>query len=206
MPWSQIMHQPHVPGARPRPRHADARHVAVLAVTVLAAACGGSESSGAQAVASGPPVRIDACALLSAADVGTALGTTVSEPTKREAGSGDSLATICLYDGGWPNSVNLTVRQSARAGEAGTSMDLVADLNKDLDDLAADSTTADLVEGGRWEALDIQGHAAAVRDAGEGGWTVAVRKDGRRAVEVMINAPSKEAGVALARTVMDRLK
>ncbi len=138
--------------------------------------------------------------------MGGVLGTTVSEPNKREASADNSLATICVYDGGWPNSVNLTVRQSRNAGQAGTSAALTAELNQDLDDMAADSTTADLVEGGRWEALELTGHAAAVRDAGEAGWTTAVRKDGMRRVEVLINAPTREAGVALAGMVMERLK
>ncbi len=175
-------------------------------LVVLATACGGESAGGNEAASEGPLERIDACALLTPAEVGGVLGTTVSEPNKREASAGNSLATICIYDGGWPNSVNLTVRQSKNAGQAGTSTELTAELNQDLDDMAADTSMADLVEGGRWEALELTGHAAAIRDAGEGGWTTAVRKDGMRRVEVLINAPTRDAGVALAGMVMERLK
>ncbi len=192
-----------------------ARHAATLGavgvLVALTAGCGGGADSAAGSASGGAAdtdaslTRIDACGLLSPAEVGQALGVAVSEPTRRESGTETSLATICVYDGGWPNSVNLTLRQSVRAGAAGSSAELADELNDDLDAMAADSSMADLVEGGRWEALEIAGHAAAVRDAGEGGWTVAARKDGRRAVEVLINAPTRESGVALARTVLGKL-
>ncbi len=180
-----------------------------LAMLSLLSACGGGDGGGgasAGEAAAGTPTRIDACALLSTDDVGQVLGTTVTGPSRREAGDDSAFATICIYDGGWPNSVNLTVRQTSNAGQATTSAELAADLNQDIEDMAESESMADLVEGGRWQPLDMEGHAAAVRDAGEGGWTTVVRREGHSAVEVMINAPNREAGVALARIVMDRLR
>ena len=47
--------------------------------------------------------------------------------------------------------------------------------------------------------IEIKGHAAAVRDTGEGGWTVAVKKGGSSSVEVLANAPTREAGVGSGR-------
>ena len=90
--------------------------------------------------------------------------------------------------------MNLTVRQSANPGAATSSAGLAAELNGDLDDMAADSTMSDLVEGGRWEAVEMAGHAVAVRDAGEGGWTTAVRKDGQAAVESSSTPPRGRRG------------
>lgn len=198
----------------PLPRRAPTRGLAslgALSLLLLLVGCGGGDGAGSDAgsgdqAAPGALARIDACALLSTDDVGQVLGTTVTGPSKREAGDESALATICIYDGGWPNSVNLTVRQSTNPGQATTSATLAADLNEDIDDMAESETMADLVEGGRWQPLEMEGHAAAVRDAGEAGWTTVVREEGHAAVEVLINAPNREAGVTLARMVMDRLR
>ena len=133
------------------------------------------------------------------------LGTSVTGPNKREATSGSTLATICTYDGGWPNSVNLTVRQSDSSRPAIDSEALAAELNEAIDDMEQSESMDDLVEGGRWMPIEMAGHAAAVRDTGEGGWTVAVKKGGSSSVEVLVNAPTREAGVQLAGMVMPRL-
>lgn len=179
--------------------------LAVAAAVVLTACGGGSDAPRGGAEADrGPLVRIDACNLLSPAEVGQTLGTPVSEPSEREAGSDGSLATICVYDGGWPNTVNITVRQSAQPGQKSTSAELAARLNQDLD-TAADSAMPD-IEGGGWQPLEMAGHAAAVRDAGEGGWTTVVRKNALGSVEVLVNAPTREVALAVAGAVMERLE
>lgn len=187
------------------PRHAGRGLTPLVTATLVLLASGCRDASSGQQ-AGAPDARIeDPCSLLSPADVGQALGTTVGEPNEREATSGSTVATICVFDGGWPNNVNLTVRQSAGSGPAVDSDALAAELNESIDDMEDSESMSDLVEGGRWQPLDMPGHAAAVRDAGEGGWTVAVRKGGRSAVEVLINAPTREAGVKLAGMVMARV-
>jgi hypothetical protein len=172
-------------------------------LVLLAPGCG--DTSDDQRAAQ-PEARIeDPCALLSTTEVGQALGTTVTGPDEREATSGTTLATICVFDGGWPNNVNLTVRQGESSRPAIDSEALAAELNEAIDDMEESESMNDLVEGGRWLPLDMAGHAAAVRDAGEGGWTVAVKKGGRTSVEVLLNAPSRGASVQLAGMVMTRL-
>lgn len=182
-----------------------------LCAQIFTLACGGGgDSEGGSRVAESL-TRVDACSLLTPAEVGDAIGVPVAEPTRREADGGyapegvpRSLVTICIYDGGWPNAVNLTVRQSGSWGPPTTSAALAARLNEDLDD--ADPDTAGLIEGGRWSALSLDGHAAALRDAGEGGWTATVEKDAQDAVVVLLNGPTREAVATLAGIVMSRLQ
>ena len=65
----------------------------IVAACLLAAGCGDKTAAVASAGA------IDACTLLTAADVETVLGTAVGEPQTRSSGKGDFWVATCNYSG-----------------------------------------------------------------------------------------------------------
>ena len=177
-----------------------------LSLTGLTA-CGGGERAGGGAQ---ELTRIDACNLMTKAEVEAALGSTVDEPTKHESeqaygpeGAGRLFTTQCYWSGQLPAAMGLVFRQSGPGGKQVTSLELASDLNESLDKAGPDE--AALFGDARWDPIDLSGHAAAALPIADAGWNIMVREGGRSEIEFTLSVPTREMGVELARTILSRL-
>lgn len=153
---------------------------------------------------------VDACSLLTKAEVETALGAAVDEPygTERDAYApgGRGVMTQCNYDRGLTDGVAVVVRQFTGEGftERTTSAEWVEELEAEFAEQRADPDLADGVPPGGARPVDIPGHAA-VAVLWDGFVTLSVRIDGQQRRQVMVTAPTLEIARGLASTALSRL-
>ncbi|KAA6181833.1 hypothetical protein F2Q65_18835 [Thiohalocapsa marina] len=125
--------------------------ILILGASVLSAGCG-SDDGGTQAVA-----KLDACAVLTAQDVGAVLGANAVETEAGQHGDGDFWASSCRYqvvgaDAMLAASLMLRPHHSA-AGAAQAYADYDNDLATQLGEGARLSPVAGLGEKAGWQAF-----------------------------------------------------
>ncbi|WP_296805850.1 hypothetical protein [Thiocapsa sp.] len=126
-----------------------------LAIPLLLAGilCGPRAAVGAEAA--GPP-PVDACALLTKADVEAVYGSIVGEPNGKELGSGPFWVSMCNYDNAHTDapmlSVGLLVKAHGAADPTQAYADYADALRRELGDVAVSVPVEGLAGPAGWDA------------------------------------------------------
>lgn len=106
----------------------------------------------------GPPAAqpIDACALLTQADIEEVFAAAVGAPNPKSAGRGPFWVSMCHYDNAHTEapmlSVGLLVKAHGAPDPAQAYTDYVAELRRDLGELAAPASVEGLAGPAGWDA------------------------------------------------------
>ena len=103
----------------------------------------------------GPP-PVDACALLTKADVDAVYGSVVGEPSVKELGSGPFWVSMCNYDNAHTDapmlSIGLSVKAHGAADPAQAYADYVDELRRELGEVAVPLPVEGLAGPAGWDA------------------------------------------------------
>lgn len=180
----------------------------LLGCFLFVIACGGT--AGGDAAADPETQAIDACSLLTKAEVEQLLGATVDEPQGTEGETsvpgGQGLRSQCNYDRGVTDGVAIVVRQflgeSDRLTRVATSAEVAEELEAGFADDRADPELAPSLPS--VEPVDLAGHAAAavVWDSFVN-LTVHVR--GQTRLQLAVTAPTLEVAREIVLLALSRL-
>ncbi|HSO82850.1 hypothetical protein [Thiocapsa sp.] len=136
---------------KPRSTLAGFRLVPTLLLAgMLCGPCAAVRAEGA-----GPP-PVDACALLTKADVDAVYGSVVGEPNGKELGSGPFWVSMCNYDNAHTDapmlSVGLLVKPHGAADPAQAYADYVDELRRELGEAAVPLPVEGLAGPAGWDA------------------------------------------------------
>jgi hypothetical protein len=102
------------------------------------------------------PPPVDACALLTKADVEAVYGSVVGEPNGKELGSGPFWVSLCNYDNAHTDapmlSVGLLVKGHGAADPAQAYADFVDEMRRELGDVAVPVPVEGLAGPAGWDA------------------------------------------------------
>lgn len=180
----------------------------IVGLTLATTACGSGQEETAAGGSGDPIERIDACSLLTAAEVEAALGRAVAEPMRTEQDgfhpAGTSLVTVCNWDaGGLTDGVALTLRQYPVGGPARSSEEWAEEVREQYEGERSDPDLADLPEID-FLPMDFGSHSA-VANVWEDFTVLEVYVDRTGAIQLGVSAPTTEVAEELARTAVSRL-
>jgi hypothetical protein len=135
------------------PRSTSAGSRLVIPLLLAGMLCGSGAAVEAEDAA---PPSVDACALLTKADIEAVYGSVVGEPNGKALGSGAFWASMCNYDNAHTDapmlSVGLLVKGHGAADPAQAYADFVDEMRRELGDVAVPVPVEGLAGPAGWDA------------------------------------------------------